>query len=65
MMVDLLVTHGDKHISRDDGTPRPLRIVNSQATGTGAIIATYAGDTCLTSSTIGAAAALDALLADW
>jgi hypothetical protein len=43
MMDDLFVTHGDQHICRHDRPPRPLRI-NSRATGTGAIIATYAED---------------------
>jgi hypothetical protein len=44
MMDDMLVSHGDEHICRDAGTRRPPKIVDSQATGTGAIIATHTED---------------------
>jgi dihydrofolate reductase len=42
VMIDPLVLGGGKRISRDDGALRPLRLVESQVTSTGAIIATYA-----------------------
>jgi hypothetical protein len=41
-MIDRLVVGGAKGLFRDDGALRPLRLVDSQATITGAIIATYA-----------------------
>jgi dihydrofolate reductase len=42
VMIDPLVVGGGKRIFRDDGTLRPLRLVGSQVTTTGAILATYA-----------------------
>lgn len=42
LMIDPLLLGGGKRIFRDDGALRPLRLVHSQATSTGAIIATYA-----------------------
>lgn len=42
LMIDPLVLGGGKRIFRDDGVVRPLRLVDSQVTTTGAIIATYA-----------------------
>ena len=42
LMIDPLVLGGGKRIFRDDGALRPLRLVESQVTSTGAIIATYA-----------------------
>jgi dihydrofolate reductase len=42
LMIDPLVVGGGKRIFRDDGALRPLRLVDSQVTTTGAIIATYA-----------------------
>jgi dihydrofolate reductase len=42
LMIDPLTLGGGKRIFRDDGALRPLRLVDSQATSTGAIIATYA-----------------------
>lgn len=42
VMIDPIVVGGGKRIFRDDGALRPLRLVHSQATTTGAIIATYA-----------------------
>jgi hypothetical protein len=41
-MIDPLVVGGGKRLLRDDGALRPLRLVDSQVTTTGAIIATYA-----------------------
>jgi dihydrofolate reductase len=41
-MIDPLVLGGGKRIFRDDGASRPLRLVDSQVTTTGAILATYA-----------------------
>jgi hypothetical protein len=41
-MIDPLVLGGGKRIFRDDGALRPLRLLDSQVTTTGAIIATYA-----------------------
>ena len=43
LMIDPLVLGGGKRIFRDDGGLRPLRLVDSRVTGTGAILATYAG----------------------
>jgi dihydrofolate reductase len=42
LMIDPLVLGGGKRIFRDDGALRPLRLVDSQVTTTGAILATYA-----------------------
>jgi dihydrofolate reductase len=42
VMIDPLVVGGGKRIFRDDGVLRPLRLVDSKVTTTGAIIATYA-----------------------
>jgi dihydrofolate reductase len=42
LMIDPVVVGGGKRIFRDDGALRPLRLVDSQMTTTGAIIATYA-----------------------
>jgi dihydrofolate reductase len=42
LMIDPVVLGGGKRIFRDDGALRPLRLVQSQATTTGAILATYA-----------------------
>jgi dihydrofolate reductase len=42
VMVDPLVVGGGKRLFRDDGALRPLRLVDSQLTTTGALLATYA-----------------------
>ena len=42
VMLDPLVLGGGKRIFRDDGALRPLRLVDSEVTTTGAILATYA-----------------------
>jgi dihydrofolate reductase len=42
LMIAPLVVGGGKRLFRDDGALRPLRLADSQATATGAIIATYA-----------------------
>ena len=42
VMIDPLVVGGGKRIFRDDGVLRPLRLVDSKVTATGAIVATYA-----------------------
>jgi dihydrofolate reductase len=42
LMIDPLVVGGGKRIFRDEGALRPLRLVDSQVTSTGAIVATYA-----------------------
>jgi dihydrofolate reductase len=42
VMIDPVVLGGGKRIFRDDGTLRPLRLVDGQVTSTGAILATYA-----------------------
>jgi dihydrofolate reductase len=41
LMIDPVVVGGGKRLFRDDGAFRSLRLVNSQATTTGAIIASY------------------------
>mgnify|MGYP003407489491 CR=1 FL=1 len=41
LMIDPLVVGGGKRLFRDDGALRPLRLVNSTVTTTGAVIATY------------------------
>jgi dihydrofolate reductase len=41
LMIDPLLAGGGKRIFRDDGKLRPLRLVDSQVTTTGAILATY------------------------
>ena len=42
VMIDPVVVGGGKRIFRDDGVLRPLRLVDSKVTTTGAIVATYA-----------------------
>jgi dihydrofolate reductase len=42
VMIDPLLVGGGKRLFRDDGALRPLRLVDSQVTTTGAILATYA-----------------------
>ena len=42
LMIDPVVLGGGKRIFRDDGSLRPLRLVDSEVTPTGAILATYA-----------------------
>jgi dihydrofolate reductase len=42
VMIDPLVVGGGKRIFRDDGELRQLRLVESEVTSTGAILATYA-----------------------
>jgi dihydrofolate reductase len=42
LMIDPLVLGGGKRLFRDDGSLRPLRLVDSEVTTTGAILATYA-----------------------
>jgi dihydrofolate reductase len=42
VMIDPVVVGGGKRLFRDDGALRPLRLVDSQVTTTGVIIATYA-----------------------
>ena len=42
VMIDPVVLGGGKRIFRDDGLLRPLRLVDSRVTTTGAILATYA-----------------------
>ena len=42
LMIDPIVLGGGKRIFRDDGSLRPLRLVDGQVTSTGAILATYA-----------------------
>ncbi len=42
VMIDPLVVGGGKRSFRDDDALRPLRLVDSQVTTTGAILATYA-----------------------
>ena len=42
VMIDPLIVGGGKRIFRDDGALRPLRLVDSKVTTTGAILATYA-----------------------
>jgi dihydrofolate reductase len=42
LMIDPVLLGGGKRIFRDDGALRPLRLVDSQVTGTGAILTTYA-----------------------
>ena len=41
-MIDPVLVGGGKRIFPDDGAQRPLRLVDHQATSTGALIATYA-----------------------
>jgi dihydrofolate reductase len=43
LMIDPVVVGGGKRIFPNDGALRPLRLVESQVTSTGAILATYAG----------------------
>jgi dihydrofolate reductase len=42
LMIDPVLLGGGKRIFRDDGSLRPLRLVDSEVTTTGAIFATYA-----------------------
>jgi dihydrofolate reductase len=42
VMIDPLIVGGGKRILRDDRMLRPLRLLDSQVTSTGAILATYA-----------------------
>ncbi len=42
LMIDPLVLGGGKHLFHDDGALRPLRLVDSEVTTTGAILTTYA-----------------------
>jgi dihydrofolate reductase len=42
LMIDPLVLGGGKRVFRDDGTLRPLQLIESQVTTTGAILASYA-----------------------
>jgi dihydrofolate reductase len=42
VMIDPLVVGGGRRLFRDDGVLRPLRLLDSQVTTTGVIIATYA-----------------------
>jgi len=42
LMIDPVVLGGGKRLFRDDGALRALRLVDSQVTSTGAILATYA-----------------------
>jgi dihydrofolate reductase len=42
LMIDPVLLGGGKRIFRDDGSLRPLRLVHSEVTTTGAILATYA-----------------------
>lgn len=42
LMIDPLMVGGGKGIFRDDGVLRPMRLIDSQVTTTGAILATYA-----------------------
>jgi dihydrofolate reductase len=42
LMIDPVMLGGGKRIFRDDGALRPLRLVDSEVTTTGAILATYA-----------------------
>jgi dihydrofolate reductase len=42
LMIDPLIVGGGKRLFGDDGALRPLRLVESHVTSTGAIIATYA-----------------------
>ena len=42
VMIDPVVVGGGKRLFRDDGALRPLRLLDSQVTTTGVIIATYA-----------------------
>jgi len=42
LMVDPVSLGGGKRLFPEDGTMRPLRLVDSQVTTTGAILATYA-----------------------
>jgi dihydrofolate reductase len=44
VMIDPVVVGGGKRLFGDDGTHRVLRLTDSQVTGTGAIIATYAAN---------------------
>jgi dihydrofolate reductase len=44
LMTDPVLLGGGKRIFRDDGSLKPLRLVDGQVTSTGAILATYAPD---------------------
>jgi dihydrofolate reductase len=47
LMTDPIIVGGGKRLFRDDGALRPLRLVDSQVTSTGAIIATYAAESTI------------------
>jgi dihydrofolate reductase len=42
LMIDPVILGGGKRLFRDDARQRPLRLLDSEATTTGAILATYA-----------------------
>jgi dihydrofolate reductase len=42
LMIDPVIVGGGKRIFRDDGALRPLRLIDSQVTTTGVILASYA-----------------------
>ena len=42
LMIDPVVLGGGKRIFREDGSARPLQLVEGEVTTTGAILATYA-----------------------
>jgi dihydrofolate reductase len=42
LMIDPLVLGGGKRVFPEDGALRPMRLVQSEVTSTGAILATYA-----------------------
>ncbi len=44
LMIDPLLVGGGKRLFRDDGVLRPLRLVDSTVTTTGAVLATYVPD---------------------
>jgi dihydrofolate reductase len=41
LMIDPVILGGGKRVFRDDGVLRPLRLVNSEVTSTGAMLVTY------------------------
>jgi dihydrofolate reductase len=42
VMIDPLIVGGGKRIFRDDGALKPMRLLDSQVTSTGAVLARYA-----------------------
>jgi dihydrofolate reductase len=46
LMIDPVVAGGGKRLFRDDGVLKKLRLLDSQVTTTGAILATYAPADC-------------------